>query len=101
MGIVGGIVGVNGAKTRAHVISLNEAAKCVDIIPLTLLASLSRLRTLVQNTNGDAIWPNLRRFIYQFTRVGAIKTWKELTIGVQQLVRLLFNNNFINPGLVQ
>ena len=24
MGIVGGIVGVNGAKTRAHVISLGE-----------------------------------------------------------------------------
>ena len=32
--------------------------------------------------------------------VGLVKTWKELTIGVQQLVRLLFNNNFINPGLV-
>ena len=30
---------------------LNEAAKCVDIIPLTLLPSLLRLRTLVQNTN--------------------------------------------------
>ena len=29
---------------------LNEAAKCVDIVPLTLLASLSLLRTLVQNT---------------------------------------------------
>ena len=25
---------------------------------------------------------------------------KELTTGVQQLVRLLFNNNFVNPGLV-
>ena len=33
-------------------------------------------------------------------KVGGIKTWKELTIGVQQLVRLLFNNNLINPGLV-
>ena len=31
-------------------------------------------------------------------KVGGIKTWKKLTIGVQQLVRLLFNNNFINPG---
>ena len=30
-------------------------------------------------------------------KVGGIKTWKELTIGVQQMVRLLFNNNFINP----
>ena len=49
---------------------------------------------------GDDIWPNLRRFINQFMKVGGIKTWKELTIGVQQLVGLLFNNNFINPGLV-
>ena len=31
-------------------VDLNEAAKCVDIIPLKLLASLSRRRTLVQNT---------------------------------------------------
>ena len=77
-----------------------EAAKCVDIILLTLLASLLRLRTLVQIQNGDDIWPNLRRFINGFMKVGGIKTWKELTIGVQQLVRLLFNNNFINPGLV-
>ena len=29
---------------------LNETAKGVDIIPLTLLASVSCLRTLVQNT---------------------------------------------------
>ena len=28
---------------------LNDAAKCVDIIPITLLASLSRLHTHVQN----------------------------------------------------
>ena len=35
-----------------------------------------------------------------FMKVGGIKTWKELTTGVQQLVRLLFNNNFISPGLV-
>ena len=33
-------------------------------------------------------------------KVGGIKTWKELTIGVKQFVRLLFNNDFINPGLV-
>ena len=49
--------------------------------------------------NGDDIRPNLRRFIDQFMEVGGIKTWKELTIGVQQLVKLLFNNNFINSGL--
>ena len=29
-------------------------------------------------------------------KVGGIKTWKELMIGVKQLVRLLFNNNFTN-----
>ena len=29
-------------------------------------------------------------------KVGGIKTWKELTIGVQQLVRLLLYHNFIN-----
>ena len=83
-------------------VNLNEAAKCVDVILLTLLASLSRLLALVQNTNwfGDDIWPNLRRFINQFMKVGGIKTWNELTIDVQQLVRLLFKNDFINPGLV-
>ena len=32
-------------------------------------------------------------------KAGDIKTWKLLTIGVQQLVRLQFNNNLINPGL--
>ena len=32
-------------------------------------------------------------------KVGDIKTWKELKIGVQQLVKLLFHNNFITPGL--
>ena len=35
--------------TSLHVY-VNEAAKCIDIIPSTLLASLSRLRTFVQNT---------------------------------------------------
>ena len=81
-------------------VDLNEAANCVDIIPFTLLAALPRLHTLTQIQNGDDIWSNLRRFINQFMKVGGIKTWKELTIGVQQLVRLLFNNDFINPGLV-
>ena len=50
--------------------------------------------------NGDDIWPNLRRLIVEFMKVQGLKTWKELTTGVQQLVRLLFNNNSINPGLV-
>ena len=50
--------------------------------------------------NGDDIWPiYLRRFINQVMKVGGIKTWKELTISVQQLIRLLFDNNSINPGL--
>ena len=30
-------------------VNLNEATKCVDIIPLTSLPSLTHLRTLVQN----------------------------------------------------
>ena len=84
------------SMTSLHV-DLNAAAKCVDIIPLTLLASLSHLRKI---QNGDDIWPNLRRFIYKFMKVGGIETWKERTIGAQQLVRLLFKNNFINPRLV-
>ena len=46
--------------TSLHV-DLNEAAKCIDL-PLTLLASLSRIRALVQNTNGNNIWPNLWKF---------------------------------------
>ena len=37
------------SMTLLHV-DLNEAAKCVEIILLTLLASLSRLRTFIQNT---------------------------------------------------
>ena len=33
-------------------------------------------------------------------KVGDITTWKEFTTGVQQFVKLLFDNNFINAGLV-
>ena len=72
--------------TSLHV-DLNEAAKCAFAYSYKI-------------QNGDDIWPNLRRFINQCMKVGDIKTWKELTIGVQQLVRLPFNNNLINPGLV-
>ena len=81
-------------------VDLNEAAKCVDIMPPSLLASLSRRRTLVQNKNGDDIWLNLRRLIVDFMKVQGLKTWKELTTSFQQLVRLLFNDDFINPRLV-
>ena len=63
------------------------------------LASLSRLTHSNKIQNGDDIWPNLRRFIYQFIKFGGIKTWKELTIGVQQLVRLLLNNILSTPTL--
>ena len=58
-------------------VDLNDAAKFVDIIQLALLASLSRLRALVQI--GDDIWPILYRFINQIKKVGGINTWKELT----------------------
>ena len=33
-------------------------------------------------------------------KIGDVTTSKELMIGVQQLIRLLSGNNFINPGLV-
>ena len=45
--------------------------------------------------NGDDIWPNLRRLIVEFMKVRGMTTWKELTTGVKQSVRLLFNNDFI------
>ena len=72
------------------------------IIPLTLLASAPycAFAHWFKIQNGDDIWPNLQRFINRFKKVGGIKTWKELTIGVQQLVRLLSNNNSIKLGLV-
>ena len=87
------------SMTSLHV-DLNEAAKCVDIIPLTLLASYRAFAYSYNIQNGDDIWPNLRKFTNQFMKVGGIRTWQELTIDVQQLVTLLFNNNLINPGLV-
>ena len=40
------------------------------------------------------------RLIVKFMKVRATINWKEFKTSVQQLVRLLFNNNFINPGLV-
>ena len=68
-------------------VDLNEAAKCVDTIPLTLLASLSRLRTLLQDTKWRSylaqLTGNLRKVIIQFMKVRGLKTWKELTTGVQ------------------
>ena len=66
--------------TSLHV-DLNDAAKlCVDI-------------TVAH------VWPNLRRFINQFMKVGCIKIWKELMIGVPQLVRLLFKIILSTPDL--
>ena len=86
--------------TLLHV-DLNEAAKCVDILyhshclpPYRAFAHQYKIQ------NGDEIWPNVRRFIYQFMKVRGIKTWKELTTDVKQLARLLFDNNSMNPGLV-
>ena len=65
-------------------IGLNEAAKYVDIIPipLTLLASLLRLRTLVQNGKRRPYVALLRRLIVEFFKFRGMKTWKELTTGV-------------------
>ena len=70
-------------------------------MPSTLLASLLPLCTLLQNTKWqNDTWPALQRLIIEFMKVQGMKTWKEVTTGVQHLVSLLFNNNFINPGLV-
>ena len=85
--------------TSLHV-DLNEAAKRVDVIPLTLLAPYRAFAHSYKIQKGDDIWPNLRRCIRQLMKNGGTKTWKELTIGVRQLVRLLFNKNSINPGIV-
>ena len=63
------------STTSLHV-DLKEAAKCVDIIPLTLLASLSRLRNSYKMQNGDDVWPDLLRFINKFMKVGGIRSWK-------------------------
>ena len=59
-------------------IDLNEAAKCVDILN----------HTYKIQSGDDDNWSNVRRFINQLKKVGGIKTWNELTIGAQQLVRL-------------
>ena len=63
---------------------LNEAAKCVDILyhshrwpPYRAFADEYKIQ------KSDYIWPNLRRFINKFMKVGGIKSWIELTIGVQ------------------
>ena len=47
---------------------------------ISLLIVPSHTSTKIQSS--DDIWPNLRRFINQFMKVGGIKTWKELTTGV-------------------
>ena len=74
------------SMTSFHV-DLNKAAKCVDML-LALLASLSRPVTLPAYENWS--WGQMK--------VGDVTTWKELTIGIQQLVKLLFDNNFIYPA---
>ena len=42
---------------------------------------------------------NIRRFINQLMKVGGIKAWKELTICVQQLVRLFLTIILSTPDL--
>ena len=50
-------------------VDLNEAAKCIDIMP-HCFAHSNKLQ------NGDDIWPNLRRLIVKFMNVRGMKTWK-------------------------
>ena len=84
--------------TSLHV-DLNNAAKYVDIIPLTLLPPYHSFTHSYKIQNGDDIWPNLQRLTMQLMKDRGMKTWKKLVTGVQQLVRLLFSNNLIKPGL--
>ena len=81
----------------------NEAAKRVDVICYTTHIASLLIAPSHSHTNykmATIFGLPYESFIDQFMKVGGIKTWKELVIGVQQLIRLLANNNFINPGLV-
>ena len=77
------------SMTSLHV-DLNEATKCVDIIPFTLLASLSRLSTLVQNTKWRRYLAQLKKIHQPIYESWRHQNLKELTTGgVLQLIRLL------------
>ena len=53
--------------TSLH-LDLNEAAKCVDIMPGFNVAHSYKIQ------NGDDIWPNLRRLIVEFMNVQGLNT---------------------------
>ena len=61
-----------------------------DSTPASKVGWLLLDRSFISNTS----------FINQFMKIGGIRTWKELTTGVQLLIKLLFNNNVIIPGLI-
>ena len=58
--------------TSLHV-DLKEAARCVDIIPPTLLVSLSHLRTLVQNKNATIFGLTYEDSSFLFVLSGLVK----------------------------
>ena len=77
-------------------LDLSEAPKCVD---MPLIAGLLIAHSY-QIQIGDDIWPKLWKFFHELVTVGDVTALKEIAISVRQLVSLLFENNFINPGLV-
>ena len=85
--------------TSLHV-DLNEATKCVDITTHYASLPLVALHTRTEYKMATIFGLTYKRLVVKFMNVQGTKTWKELTTGVQLLLRLLFNNNFINPGLV-
>ena len=61
---------------------LNKAAKSVDIIPLTLLASFAPSSTRTKYKVAAIFGLTYKDSFNQFMKVGGTKTWKELTIRV-------------------
>ena len=76
---------------------MNEAAKCFNM-PHTLLSSLSR--TLTKYKMATTFGLTYEKILHVLMAVRGVTTWKELMIGIRQLVRLLFDNDFITPELL-
>ena len=88
------------SMTSLHV-DLNEAIKCIDMtLILTDSFLMAHLRTCTKYKMATKFGITYENWSWRKMKVGDVTSWKKLTIGVQQVVRLLFDNHFINPGLV-
>ena len=81
-------------------VDLNEAAKFVDIIPPTFLASLSRLRTHVQNAKWRQYLAELTKNNRQIFERSRHENLARTHVWCSAAGKVAFNNNFVNPGLV-